>query len=132
MPSPRRQVAHDARPQLDRRTVLIGASAGAAALVAGRHAAAADKPSLPTADTLIAGKDRRLIVYNTKVFEIETPLELLREQNITPAQALFVRNNQQPAWALTLSPADTKDWTVEVAGLVEFPRSITLSRLAEL
>ncbi|MGE3317237.1 MAG: sulfite oxidase [Planctomycetaceae bacterium] len=83
-----------------------------------------------TADQLIAGKDRRLLVHNpaTTGFEIETPLELLREDRTTPAEKLFVRNNQQPDWSATLEPRQGA-WQVEIGGLLEFPRMVTLEQL---
>ncbi len=94
----------------------------------------AGKDSKPTADLLIAGKDRRLLVHNPARtgFEIETPLELLREDAITPAAKLFVRNNQQPDWSATLAPAPAGPWRLEVGGLLEFPRVMTLEELKSL
>lgn len=93
--------------------------------------AGAEKPS---ADQLITGKDRRLIVHNpsTTGFEIETPLELLREKKITPAEILFVRNNQQPDWSATIKPAPAGPWKIEIGGLTEFPRTVTLDDLKSL
>jgi DMSO/TMAO reductase YedYZ molybdopterin-dependent catalytic subunit len=87
-----------------------------------------------TADQLIAGKDRRLLVHNPARtgFEIETPLELLREDAVTPAAKLFVRNNQQPDWAATLAAAPAGPWRLEVGGLLEFPRVVTLEELKTL
>ena len=97
-------------------------------------AAAAEEGAKPTADLLIPGKDRRLLVHNPARtgFEIETPLELLREDTITPAAKLFVRNNQQPDWSATLAPAPAGPWRLEVAGLLEFPRVVTLDELKTL
>jgi sulfite oxidase len=85
----------------------------------------------PTADQLIPGKDVRLLVHNPAAtgFEIETPLDVLREDRITPAEKLFVRNNQQPDWSATLAPAPAGPWKVEIAGLLEFPRTVTLDEL---
>lgn len=85
----------------------------------------------PTADQLIPGKDARLLVHNPAAtgFEIETPLDVLREDRITPAEKLFVRNNQQPDWSATLAPAPAGPWKVEIAGLLEFPRTVTLDEL---
>jgi sulfite oxidase len=87
-----------------------------------------------TADQLIAGKDRRLRVLNPAKtgFEIETPLELLRNEKLTPAELLFVRNNQQPDWAATIEPAPAGPWKVEIGGLIEFPRTISLDELKAL
>jgi sulfite oxidase len=84
-----------------------------------------------TADQLIPGKDPRLVVHNAAKtgFEIETPLELLREDKFTPTDRLFVRNNQQPDWSATLAPAQASSWKIEIGGLLEFPRTITLDEL---
>lgn len=94
---------------------------------------AANAAETATADQLIAGKDRRLIVHVAAKagYEIETPLELLRDDRITPAAKLFVRNNQQPDWALTVEAAN-RPWTLEVGGLLEFPRTIALGDLQSL
>lgn len=85
----------------------------------------------PTADQLIPGKDRRLIVHNPARtgLEIETPLDLLREDRVTPLDKLFVRNNQQPDWAATLQPAPGPHWNIEIGGLLEFPRTISYEAL---
>jgi DMSO/TMAO reductase YedYZ molybdopterin-dependent catalytic subunit len=65
-------------------------------------------------------------------FEIETPLDLLREDAITPAAKLFVRNNQQPDWSATLAPAPAGPWRIEIGGLLEFPRTISLDEIKTL
>lgn len=90
--------------------------------------------SMATADQLITGKDARLLVHNLAKtgFEIETPLELLREDKITPAQKLFVRNNQQPEWSATLAPPPSSPWRLDIGGLLEFPRTILLEELKAL
>jgi sulfite oxidase len=81
----------------------------------------------------IVGKDRRLIVHKAQPFEIETPLDLLREHGLTPIESLFVRNNQAPDWAATLDPYPArKPWQVEFAGQIEFPRVVTLADLQAL
>lgn len=89
---------------------------------------------MPTADQLVAGKDRRLLVHNasTAGFEIETPLELLHGESVTSAEKLFVRNNQQPSWAATIEPAKPGPWSLEISGLLEFPKTITWEQLKEL
>lgn len=116
---------------LDRRNFLGTAGAAAVAWMAG--------PCWPTASAaetdagaLVPGKDPRLIVHNAKTLEIETPLALLREHTITPPELLFVRNNQELSGARSLEPADAADWSIDIAGLVEFSRSIALADLAKL
>jgi DMSO/TMAO reductase YedYZ molybdopterin-dependent catalytic subunit len=65
-------------------------------------------------------------------FELETPLELLRADKLTPAEILFVRNNQQPDWSATIEPAPAGPWKVEIGGLLEFPRTVSLDELKAL
>ncbi len=127
-PTPRLPLAVSRRHMLQ--TGLVFAVGGAWARPWNGIARAVDAVPL-TADQLIVGKDRRLLVHNpaTTGFEIETPLELLREDTITPADKLFVRNNQQPDWSATLEPAPTMPWKLEIGGLLEFPRTITLDEL---
>src|SRR5689334_11396229 len=78
------------RSKIDRRGFLLASGAATGALGwNGFHLphlcaqeAAAD------ASKLVAGKDGRLIVHNAKTLELETPLELLREQPITAKDRL--------------------------------------------
>jgi DMSO/TMAO reductase YedYZ molybdopterin-dependent catalytic subunit len=82
---------------------------------------------------LIPGKDKRLLVHKAEPFEIETPLELLRDAATTPVESLFVRNNFQPDWAATLEPPDARrPWQLECVGLLEYPRTIALAEIAAL
>lgn len=115
---------------LSRRRFVQAASASAAAAFCAspRYSRAAE------ADVreLIAGKDPRLIVHNTKTLEIETPLSLLRDQALTPTTILFVRDNQELPGSRTLNPSDDRDWRFDIVGLVENPRSVTLAQLREL
>lgn len=114
------------------KTGLAAIAAQAWILPSSRIGLAAD--SQATADQLIMGKDRRLIVHNAAAtsFEIETPLELLREDKITPREKLFVRNNQQPDWSATVEPPTPGPWKVEVIGRLEFPRTIALEELKSM
>src|SRR6188472_858404 len=91
-----------------------------------------EKDALPTADGFIRGKDKRLIVHNAKVGEIETPLALLREKQLTPKELLFVRNNQVLPETLTIEGAEVGDWRVELAGLLDKPQTIAAADLAKL
>lgn len=114
---------------------MLGASAALAVAGISRGASAVATPSTEPAATaadLIAGKDPRLTVHNSGPLEIETPLELLSQQPITPKELLFVRNNQALAGSQTLEPPARDDWTVELAGLVEFPRKASLALLREM
>jgi len=115
----------------NRRQFLSATTVASLALLSSGRLHAADA-ARPTADELIPGKDKRLIVHNAQHFEIETPLDLLRAQQVTPVSALFVRNNQQPSWSPTLKPADTTNWNLLFTGLVEYPRLISLASISEL
>lgn len=115
---------------LDRRRFL---AAGAALAVAGnlpRRVWGAD--AAPTADLLIPGKNKRLIVHSATPLEIETPLDLLRSENVTPVESLFVRNNQQPDFPMNLEPLQPEAWKLEIIGRLEFPKTIELRDLAKL
>ena len=79
------------------------------------------------ASQLIAGKDKRLIVLKSDPAVFETPLGLLNESHITPAELLFVRNNQQPKPMATLAAVLDDDWSVEILG-----KTITLDQLKKL
>ncbi|MGI8982711.1 MAG: sulfite oxidase [Pirellulaceae bacterium] len=85
--------------------------------------------TLPAADAFIPGKDKRLIMHNAKVGEIETPLALLREKDLTPKELLFVRNNQVLPGTLTTEAADAAGWQVELAGLVDRPQTVKAADL---
>jgi DMSO/TMAO reductase YedYZ molybdopterin-dependent catalytic subunit len=87
---------------------------------------------LPGAADLIAGKDARLIVHNAKTAEIETPLALLREHEITPKNVLFVRSNQELAGTRTIEASQRAGWTIDFAGLVETPRTLGIDALVAL
>ncbi len=87
---------------------------------------------LPTADAFIRGKDKRLMVHNAKVGEIETPLALLREKSLTPKELLFVRNNQVLPETLTTEAADAGDWQLELTGLLDKSRKVRVADLAKL
>ncbi|MBL8825355.1 MAG: sulfite oxidase [Planctomycetaceae bacterium] len=115
--------------QPSRREFLAG-SVALAGLAAGQPFAQAAET--PTADKLIPGKSTRLIVYKSEPFEIETPLDLVAANRLTPADAIFVRNNAQPTWSATLAPAEQPQWTIEFAGLVEFPRVVSLNEIRAL
>lgn len=111
----------------DRRRFL-NAGAAAVALAAGRTPAAESS----SAAEFVPGKDARLIVHSTKVGEIETPLELLREQRLTPKELLFIRNNQFLADSLRLTPAPLDGWNIELAGLIDRPQTLAATALSNM
>jgi sulfite oxidase len=84
------------------------------------------------ASSVVRGKDARLIVHSQRPVELETPIELLRQHDITPARLIFVRNNQALDKSLSTDPVNDPQWSVELDGLIEFPRSITVAELSEM
>ena len=125
-----------AYPPLDRRSFLhqAGLAALSGAAVAGSSGLSwlrSAKADSYTADFLIPGKDRRLILHKNDPAEIETPLELLRTASLTPKQLLFVRNNQRLEGTVTLAPRPLAGWQIELAGLVK-PQTFDAKRLADL
>ena len=117
-----------------RRRFLQQASALAAgsALVPRLTIGAADEERTPSADQFIRGKDKRLMVHNAKVGEIETPLPLLREQSLTPKELLFVRNNQFLPETLTTDGAEIGDWQLALDGMIETPQAVPGAELGKL
>jgi sulfite oxidase len=116
--------------EIDRRDFLASSAATATLLSGNVMAWAADQA--PNASRLIAGKDPRLIVQGAEPLEIETPLALLRQSNITPASVLFVRNNQSLANSATLRPLSDQGWNVELTGLLGQPASIAVEQLKQM
>ncbi|HEX7449256.1 MAG TPA: sulfite oxidase [Pirellulales bacterium] len=110
---------------LSRRDFLVSSMICGAGLAWPRSSWAAGE----NAAQLVAGKDPGLIVHNAKTIEIETPLALLRKHRLTPKELLFVRNNQDLPAARTTKPADDAAWSIELIGLVEYPRAVDLARL---
>lgn len=80
----------------------------------------------------ITGKRPGLIVHKADPPEVETPLRLLRDHRITPVELLFVRNNQFLAGSLTTEPLVAADWSIELAGLIDKPRTIQVRDLASM
>src|SRR5262245_27580812 len=115
---------------LDRRQFLRVSSTVAAS--AGVWTSLANRAWTADTASLVRGKDARLIVHNRDPIELETPIELLRQHEITPESLIFIRNNQALDGSLSTAPAEDPNWTIEIDGLVEFPRSITVAELAKL
>lgn len=84
------------------------------------------------ASSLIKGKDKRLLVLKPFPAVLETPLELLTENQLTPKSLLFVRNNQQPEDSATLAPSPSKEWTVNFTGDLNRKLSVSLAELREM
>ena len=78
------------------------------------------------------GKDKRLIVHSSTPGVLETPVELLRENHLTPKELLFVRNNQELPSSLTLESYPADNWTLELTGLIDQPRTVKFEELSDL
>jgi sulfite oxidase len=114
----------------DRRVFLkqVGTTL-AAAYGASTARAAAESP---TADTLLPGKDPRMVVHAAAPAVLETPLDLLAQDQVTPVDKLFVRNVQHSAALLTIKPPSLTGWKIELGGLVNRPQTIDARVLEEL
>jgi sulfite oxidase len=141
--SPSNDNEESAMDHLDRRAFLkLAGVAGATGLAQLRGAMplayAADEPA-PNAPAVITGKSPQMIVHNAKLGVMETPLPLLREQRFTPKEILYNRLHfpvdGSGRWVATLAPMDasaTQDWTILVSGLVQRPKTIRVSDLAQM
>ncbi|MEJ2288118.1 MAG: sulfite oxidase [Deinococcales bacterium] len=123
------------RATLERREVLrlmgfaAAASAGLPTIL--QYARAQD--TVAAASQVIRGKSDVLIVHNDRTGVMETPLEELRKNAITPKEILYMRNNQilEPQ-GRSLDPVPLEGWSITLGGLVAFPRTIDASTLADL
>lgn len=115
----------------DRRVFLKKVGATVAAAYGGVPAHALDGQS-QAADTVLPGKNPRLVVHTAAPAVLETPLDLLAQDRITPIDALFVRNVQHSAALLTIKPASLAGWKIELAGLVDRPQTINARLLEDL
>lgn len=114
---------------IHRRQFIQSAGATAAAALSAPSLGHAAPPK--TADALVAGKDARLIVHTAHPVVIETPVELLAAQQVTPTSLLFVRNTQQqPDDTAHLRPQSLEGWKVDIAGLVEQPLTLEGQQLS--
>jgi len=85
---------------------------------------------------IIKGKSPEMIVHNAKLGVMETPISLLRKYDITPKEILFCRyhypHEGEQAWFASLQPAQMKDWTLEIDGLVARPRTVKLADIERM
>jgi DMSO/TMAO reductase YedYZ molybdopterin-dependent catalytic subunit len=116
---------------------LLGLTGAALALPADfmRAALAAGSESVD-ASTIIRGKVPGMIVHNAKLGVMETPVSLLREHDITPKNILYNRTHfpvsGSRAWTATTEPPHFDHWTVDVSGLVQRPRQVSLADLKDM
>lgn len=115
-----------------RRFVAQALATGAAASGWRTPLGQAQQQAGASAAQIVVGKDPRLIVHGSHPVELETPIDLLRQTPRTPTSLVFVRNNQMLAGSLTCQPWHGDEWHVDIDGLVEFPRRLSLDRLREM
>jgi len=115
---------------LNRRNFLI-TSAAVGLAECSRPAVRNLSAAEPDASQVTAGKDRRLTVHKSEIPVLETPPELLQQQ-ITPLNLLFVRNNQPLKNASTLRPFPLRDWEITVGGLVDRQHRIDAESLTNM
>jgi sulfite oxidase len=88
------------------------------------------------ASMIVKGKVPEMIVHNAKLGVMETPLGLLRQHDVTPKQILFNRLHfpvsGDRAWTATTEPPHFKEWNIDVSGLVERPRTLSLAELKQI
>ena len=89
-----------------------------------------------TADQIIQGKVKEMIIHNAQLGVMETPLTLLRQYDHTPKEILFNRlhfaHGGAASWEATTAAPDRKDWILRVDGLVQRPRSVGLPDLEKM
>jgi DMSO/TMAO reductase YedYZ molybdopterin-dependent catalytic subunit len=95
--------------------------------------------SAANAAEIIKGKSPDLIVINSKLGVMETPLTLLRKYQHTPKENMFCRfhypHEGDQAWYGTtaLPPEEmAKNWTLNVGGLVERTRKVKIADLEKM
>jgi sulfite oxidase len=81
---------------------------------------------------VVVGKDPGLLTLSAKPLVMETPLELLAKDAVTPTSRLFVRNNFEFVDGMTLDPRSLDGWTISLTGLLEKPVEIRAGDLKTL
>jgi sulfite oxidase len=66
----------------------------------------------------VAGIDTRLEVMSAVPMVLSTPVRLLAENRITDKKYLFVRNIQDLAEGMTMTPLPLEGWEIELVGLI--------------
>jgi sulfite oxidase len=118
---------------------LLAGSAGLAISGASAFPFVANAAQGQTAADIIEGKSGLMDVINAKLGVMETPISLLRQHRLTPKELLFVRyhfpHQGEAAWyGTTKAPPEdiVKSWTLTVSGLVQRPRTVTISDLHDM
>lgn len=131
---------------VDRRGFLaMAGTAGAAAGLAGTpdfmsFAQAAEQAAAkPDAAAIIHGKSSDMIVHNAKLGVMETPLNMLRDHQVTPQELIYNRTHfpidGDAKWQATTAPADretVQNWEILVSGLVQRPKTVKVTDLESM
>ncbi|MEO1406507.1 MAG: molybdopterin-dependent oxidoreductase, partial [Pseudomonadota bacterium] len=83
--------------------------------------------SAQTSSDLFPTKDRNLTVLGRRPVNIETPVHLLNDE-VTPAEKMFVRNNGLTPRPETIDPST---WTLSIDGEVNSPQVFTIEELEQ-
>jgi sulfite oxidase len=89
-----------------------------------------------TPSAIIQGKAQQMIIHNAALGVMETPLTLLREHYITPVDMIYSRMHfpvsGSRAWIATTQPTDFKSWSIDISGLVDNPRTVSLDDIKKM
>jgi len=107
-----------------RRTLLKGTALAAAGVALPGAALAQNAPASKGPKFLEMEGKAKLVVLGDRPLVAETPASLL-DDDVTPTDKLFVRNNGQ----VPEMPADPKAWKIRIDGEVNTPMEIALSDL---
>lgn len=113
----------------------FGKIAGASAMGAALASTTAHMAFAQTANPaeIIKGVNDTMVIHNAKLGVMETPLQLLRQHEITPKEIMYIRNHFPPegkqAWMATNDAPQISEWDIRVGGLAVHPHTITLDDL---
>lgn len=98
----------------------------------GKLWAADEAKAKAAADMVVMGKEAAMKVVETSPIVLETPLSRLAADRLTPASALFVRNNQDLAGANTVAAFAGEKWPLAVETAAGGTKQVSLADLKTL
>lgn len=113
---------------LSRRKFLSSAALAGAACAGLRPESLWGQTAALTAAGLAPGKLDSFKVHKASPLVLESTPDALVPA-ITPAKALFVRNNQDVPGANTLAPFEGREWNVQLTGLLNKDATVSLEQL---